>query len=68
MKLIFYYITEWYKIEYGQETGWKTSFKSKQRKKIKSTEKERALKGAYESFVIPGTLKADIDSYHIKAL
>ena len=26
-------------------------------------EHERALKGAYKSFVIPGTLKTDIDSY-----
>ena len=37
-------------------------------------EYERALKGAYRSFVIPGTPKADIDSYfdetksHIKVL
>ena len=37
-------------------------------------EHERALKGAYRSFVVPGTPKADIDSYidqtkpHIKTL
>ena len=37
-------------------------------------EHERALKGAYRSFVIPGTRKTDIDSYfdqtkpHIKKL
>ena len=37
-------------------------------------EHERALKGAYRSFVIPGTLKIDIDSYsdrtrsHIRTL
>ena len=29
-------------------------------------EHERALKGAYRSFVIPGTPKTDIDSYLIK--
>ena len=41
---------------------------------LKPHEHERALKGAYRSFVIPGTPKTDIDSYfdqtkpHIKTL
>ena len=30
---------------------------------LTARENERALKGAYRSFVIPGTPKADIDSY-----
>ena len=30
---------------------------------LRPQEHERALKGAYRSFVIPGILKADIDSY-----
>ena len=30
---------------------------------LTATENERALKGAYRRFVIPGILKADIDSY-----
>ena len=60
------------------ERDWKKSLKKKQGRKgkklqIKNTEEDnvdltatennRALKGAHRRFVIPGILKADIDSY-----
>ena len=47
---------------------WKARLERKIKKKKKDAdltphEHERALKGAYKSFVIPSTPKTDIDSY-----